>query len=84
MCEDVGPNGPGALYESLQVCESSPCQGDPNISYSPPCTTIGGIIPVPFGCTKHNNSDCGGILPCYLYKQDCNGDNNCPDVTPLP
>ena len=84
VCEDVGPNGPGALYESLQVCESSPCQGDPNISYSPPCTTIGGIIPVPFGCTKHNNSDCGGILPCYLYKQDCNGDNNCPDVTPLP
>ena len=26
VCEDVGPNGPGALYESLQVCESSPCQ----------------------------------------------------------
>ena len=82
-CEDVGPNGPGALYESLQACQASPCEGDPNLSYSPPCTTIG-MFPLPFGCTTHNNSDCGGLIDCYVYKQDCNADHNCPDITPLP
>jgi len=82
-CEDVGLNGSGALYETLQACQASPCEGDPNKSYSPPCTTLG-AFPIPYGCTTHNNSDCGGLIDCYVFKQDCNSDYNCPDVTPLP